>query len=108
MKSSRSLRWCIAICRAASTLELRRRSRKASRLGFLRQIFHSSISRTAKAAFFAGLLALSLAGCRPHDFPQYPANYREYAYVTNGGSGTVSIYDVVNVRLDRELAVGHK
>jgi YVTN family beta-propeller protein len=72
----------------------------------LRQIFHSSISRTAKAAFFAGLLALSLAGCRPHDFPQYPANYREYAYVTNGGSGTVSIYDVVNVRLDRELAVG--
>jgi YVTN family beta-propeller protein len=72
----------------------------------LRQIFHSSISRTAKTAFFAGLLALPLTGCRPHDFPQYPANYREYAYVTNGGSGTVSIYDVVNVRLDRELAVG--
>lgn len=47
-----------------------------------------------------------LAGCRPHDFPQYPANYREYAYVTNGGSGTVSIYDVVNVRLDREVQVG--
>jgi len=53
-----------------------------------------------------GLLALSLTACRPHDFPQYPPNYREYAYVTNGGSGTVSIYDVVNVRLDRELAVG--
>jgi len=52
------------------------------------------------------LLALTLVGCRPHDFPQYPANYREYAYVTNGGSGTVSIYDVVNVRLDRELATG--
>jgi hypothetical protein len=34
------------------------------------------------------VLPLSLAGCRPHDFPQYPANYREYAYVTNGGSGT--------------------
>ena len=52
------------------------------------------------------LLALPLAGCRPHDFPQYPPNYREYAYVTNGGSATVSIYDVVNVRLDRELPVG--
>ena len=52
------------------------------------------------------VLPVSLAGCRPHDFPQYPANYREYAYVTNGGSGTVSIYDVVNVRLDRELQVG--
>ncbi len=51
-------------------------------------------------------LALALTGCRPHDFPQYPANYREYAYVTNGGSNTVSIYDVVNVRLDRELRVG--
>jgi YVTN family beta-propeller protein len=73
----------------------------------LRQIFHWSILRTGKTAFFAGLLALPLTGCRPHDFPQYPANYREYAYVTNGGSGTVSIYDVVNVRLDRELAVGH-
>jgi YVTN family beta-propeller protein len=48
----------------------------------------------------------ALTGCRPHDFPQYPANYREYAYVTNGGSNTVSIYDVVNVRLDRELQVG--
>jgi YVTN family beta-propeller protein len=47
-----------------------------------------------------------LTGCRPHDFPQYPAGYREYAYVTNGGSGTVSIYDIVNVRLDREVQVG--
>ncbi len=56
--------------------------------------------------FTTSLLALALTGCRPHDFPQYPANYREYAYVTNGGSNTVSIYDVVNVRLDRELRVG--
>lgn len=53
------------------------------------------------------LLALPLAGCRPHDFPQYPPDYREYMYVTNGGSNTVSVYDVVNVRLDRELTVGH-
>jgi YVTN family beta-propeller protein len=50
--------------------------------------------------------ALALTGCRPHDFPQYTANYREYAYVTNGDSGTVSVLDVVNVRLDREIAVG--
>jgi YVTN family beta-propeller protein len=52
------------------------------------------------------LLALALTGCRTQDFPQYPSNYREYAYVTNGGSGTVSVLDVVNVRLDREIAVG--
>jgi YVTN family beta-propeller protein len=54
------------------------------------------------------LLALALAGCRSHDFPQYPSNYREYAYVTNGGSNTVTVLDVVDVRVDRELAVGQK
>jgi YVTN family beta-propeller protein len=54
----------------------------------------------------AGLLALSFTGCRPHDFPQYPPNYREYAYVTNAGSGTVTVLDVVDVRVDRELPVG--
>lgn len=48
----------------------------------------------------------ALTGCRRHDFPQFPPNYREYAYVTNGASNTVSVLDVVNVRLDRELAVG--
>ena len=52
------------------------------------------------------LFALLLTGCRPHDFPQYPPNYREYIYVTNGGSDTVTVLDVVNVRLDRELTVG--
>jgi YVTN family beta-propeller protein len=52
------------------------------------------------------LLALSFTACSTHDFPQYPPNYREYAYVTNGQSGTVTVLDVVNVRVDRELAVG--
>jgi YVTN family beta-propeller protein len=64
-------------------------------------------TRNAGARLFTfSLLALALSGCRPHDFPQYPANYREYAYVTNGGSGTVTVLDVVNVRIDRELPVG--
>lgn len=54
----------------------------------------------------ACLLLVSLAACRRHDFPQYPPSYREYAYVTNGAGNTVSVYDVVNVRLDRELPVG--
>lgn len=56
------------------------------------------------AALF--LLALPLPGCSTHNFPVYPANYREYAYVTNGDSGTVTVLDVVNVRVDREIAVG--
>ena len=53
------------------------------------------------------MLALCFTGCRTHDFPQYPPNYREYVYVTNGGSDTVTVLDVVNVRVDRELPVGH-
>jgi YVTN family beta-propeller protein len=62
-------------------------------------------AKPASLATFT-LLALTLTACRSHDFPQYPPNYREYAYVTNGDSGTVTVLDVVNVRLDRELPVG--
>jgi YVTN family beta-propeller protein len=63
---------------------------------------HASKSRLLLLSLFA----LTVAGCRKHDFPQYPANYREYAYVTNGGSDTVTVLDVVNLRVDRELQVG--
>src|SRR5579863_8337909 len=56
--------------------------------------------------FAFALLALTFAGCRRHDFPQYAPNYREYAYITNGSSNTVTVLDVVNVRLDREIPVG--
>jgi YVTN family beta-propeller protein len=66
-------------------------------------------NRLRRAGFASGLCLLFagivLTGCRAHDFPDYPANYREFAYVTNGGSNTVSIFDVVNLRLDRELPV---
>ncbi len=57
-------------------------------------------------AFGLAMGTLALIGCRHRDFPEYPANYREYAYVTNGGSDTVSVFDVVNVRLDRVVPVG--
>jgi YVTN family beta-propeller protein len=59
----------------------------------------------ALALGLAGLAPI-LTGCRPHDFPQYPANYREYVYVTNGQGGTLTILDAVNLRLDREIRVG--
>ena len=52
------------------------------------------------------LLAITVAGCKKHDFPDFPPNYREYAYITNGASGTVTVIDVVSVRVDREIAVG--
>ena len=52
------------------------------------------------------LALLALTACGKPDFPQYPPNYREYAYVTNGESSTVTVLDVVNVRIDREVPVG--
>ncbi len=55
-------------------------------------------------ALFAVLLALT--ACRPKPFPTYPSNYREYAYVANSGSNTVSVYDIINVRVDREIITG--
>jgi YVTN family beta-propeller protein len=63
------------------------------------------LAATTRVLIF-GILGLTVTGCRKNDFPQYPANYREYAYVTNGDSGTVSVLDVVNLRLDREIQVG--
>jgi YVTN family beta-propeller protein len=48
----------------------------------------------------------SFTACSKQDFPQYPPNYREYAYITNGDSGTVTVLDAVNVRVDREIPVG--
>ncbi|HEX3470864.1 MAG TPA: YncE family protein, partial [Silvibacterium sp.] len=54
----------------------------------------------------ACLLPLLLAGCRRQHYPEYPADYREFAYVTNGGSNTVTVLDLVNLRQDQVLAVG--
>jgi YVTN family beta-propeller protein len=70
---------------------------------------HNSAWQNAKNGTVACLLLLAgggLSGCRSHDFPQYPANYREFAYVTNSGSRTVTVVDVINVRVDREIPVG--
>ena len=63
------------------------------------------LSRPA-CCLFATLCVLWMAGCRTHEFPDYSANYREYAYITNGGSNTVTVLDVVNLRQDRVIRVG--
>jgi YVTN family beta-propeller protein len=52
------------------------------------------------------LLVLAATGCQQRDFPNYPANYREYAYISNGGSNTVTVLDLVHMRQDRVVAVG--
>jgi YVTN family beta-propeller protein len=57
-------------------------------------------------SLFVAALLFSFAGCHSHEFPDYPATYREYAYITNGGSDTVTVLDVVNLRQDRVIPVG--
>ncbi len=53
-----------------------------------------------------GLAGVAIAGCNRHPFPVEPPGYREFAYVSNGGSDTVSVLDLVYLRQDRTLQVG--
>ena len=69
---------------------------------------HTMNSLNVRIIRLSVLALLAFTGYRSHDFPRYPTNYREYAYVTNGDSNTVTVLDVVDVRVDRELAVGQK
>ena len=52
------------------------------------------------------LVLLPASGCRRRGFPDVPAGYREFAYITNGASNTVSVLDLVELRPDRTLRVG--
>ncbi len=45
-------------------------------------------------------------GCHRNRFPDVPAGYREFAYVSNGAANTVSVLDLVYLRQDRTLQVG--
>jgi YVTN family beta-propeller protein len=49
---------------------------------------------------------LGISGCRRSSFPDVPAGYREFAYISNGASNTVSVLDLVYLRQDRTLQVG--
>jgi YVTN family beta-propeller protein len=57
-------------------------------------------------AFAAAALLISVSGCRRSSFPDVPSGYREYAYISNGGSNTVTVLDLVYLRQDRTLQVG--
>ena len=58
-------------------------------------------------AFCCLAALLLLAGCHRGAFPSYPEGYREFAYITDGASDTVAILDLVYLRQDRVLQVGH-
>jgi YVTN family beta-propeller protein len=65
---------------------------------------HTLLSRSLAAAALA-LLAACI-GCHRNSFPDVPAGYHEFAYVSNGASNTVSVLDLVYLRQDRTLRVG--
>ena len=62
--------------------------------------------------FFAYLLAsccaslLLLTGCRSTAFPDYPRDYREYAYVANAGEESITVLDLVHVRQQATIPLG--
>jgi YVTN family beta-propeller protein len=52
------------------------------------------------------LLLFPAAGCRRKHFPQYPSDFREYAWVTNGGANTVTVLDLVHMTTAATISVG--
>ncbi|MEO8735758.1 MAG: YncE family protein [Edaphobacter sp.] len=63
-----------------------------------------STSRSIATAALALLIACS--GCHRNSFPDVPAGYHEFAYISNGGANTVTVLDLVYMRQDRTLQVG--
>lgn len=49
---------------------------------------------------------MTVSGCGRKHFPKYPANFREYAWVTNGGDRSVTVLDLVNMRTAATILVG--
>ena len=64
--------------------------------------------RTGRLSLPACLLVLAAIGCTRGHFPDVPPGYREFAYVSNGSSNTVSVLDLIYMRQDRTLQVGNQ
>ncbi len=60
----------------------------------------------ARAAILLALTLLPLTACHRRGFPEHSPDYREFAYVSSGGSNTVTVLDLVNLRQERVIAVG--
>ncbi len=84
-------------------------SRKCSRLAEVQSTKRSRRNPSplrVTCALALGLPLLAAAGCGRGRFPDVPDGYREFAYVSNGTSNTVSVLDLVYLRPDRTLQVG--
>ena len=62
-------------------------------------------ARAAAVPSLVFALCAGLAGCRSGRFPQYPSDYREYAYVADAGSNRIVVLDLVHVREQTTLLV---
>ncbi|MBB5066721.1 YncE family protein [Granulicella mallensis] len=54
------------------------------------------------------LLMAGLTSCHGNAFPDHQAGYHEFAYVADGDADTVAVLDLVYLRQDRMLQVGHR
>ncbi len=70
----------------------------------LAEVLNPFLSRILPAVFCGSLLLAT--GCQRNAFPDVPAGYREFAYVSNGAANTVSVLDLVYLRQDPTLQVG--
>src|SRR5690348_4376657 len=126
MSARRLRRCCIARCRGGLWRSRRRwRGRLLRRMlrlahvsktgrhgapqsGKMLMAFRVSCRRGGRGAVvaIAALLPLMVGGCRRVHFPKYPSNYREYAWITNGGSDSVTVLDLVNMQQAATIGVG--
>src|SRR5689334_8453609 len=63
-------------------------------------------SNPAILGSIALIISALLLGCKTAQLPDYPPAYREYAYVTNGKSNSVSVIDLLTFHEVKEIAVG--
>ena len=79
-------------------------TRHVDRLRTVPTPLRQSLARSIIAV--ACVVLLGVSGCRRSGFPDVPSGYREYAYISNGSSNTVTVLDLVYLRQDRTLQVG--
>lgn len=77
-----------------------------SELSRCRRIVTSRGRLPRNLLLMALLLPLLLSGCRRKRFPHYASDFREYAWVTNGGGNSVTALDLVNMTAAATIPVG--
>src|SRR5437868_10320101 len=61
---------------------------------------------TKRLSIVCTIAVLTLTSCTAEKLPNYPRPYREYAYITNGKSNTVSVLDLDTYHSIKTIPVG--